>query len=49
MYVAYLRKIIEPALTTIAVLSFQEIIEDANIKVLAQVDITGEKLDALTG
>ncbi|PAV05792.1 EscV/YscV/HrcV family type III secretion system export apparatus protein [Arsenophonus sp. ENCA] len=45
----YLRKIIEPALTTTAVLSFQEIGEDANIKVLAQVDITGEKLDALTG
>ncbi|WGL98742.1 EscV/YscV/HrcV family type III secretion system export apparatus protein [Arsenophonus sp. aPb] len=45
----YLRKIIEPALATTAVLSFQEIGEDANIKVLAQVDIMGEKLDALTG
>ena len=45
----YLRKIIEPVLTTTAVLSFQEIGEDADIKVLAQVDITGERLDALAG
>ncbi|AQS36175.1 type III secretion protein, HrcV family [Shewanella psychrophila] len=42
----YLRKIIERELFTTPVLSFQELGDDAEIKVLAHVDLVGEALDA---
>ncbi len=45
----YLRKIIEPSLPVTSVLSFQEIGDDANIKVIAQVDTLGEVPDAIAG
>ena len=45
----YLRKIIEPSMPMTPVLSFQEIGEDASIKVIAQVDILAEVPNAIAG
>ncbi|MDN3610027.1 EscV/YscV/HrcV family type III secretion system export apparatus protein [Vibrio ostreicida] len=45
----YLRKIIEPTLPMTPVLSFQEIGDDASIKVIAQVDILAEVPNAIAG
>lgn len=42
----YLRKIVERELFSTPVLSFQELGDDAEIKVIGQVDLVGEVLDA---
>lgn len=43
----YLRKIVERDLFTYHVLSFQELGDDAEIKVIAHVDFVGDELDAI--
>ncbi|MER2495589.1 EscV/YscV/HrcV family type III secretion system export apparatus protein [Vibrio neptunius] len=45
----YLRKIVEPTMPMTPVLSFQEIGDDASIKVIAQVDTLAEVPDAIAG
>lgn len=45
----YLRKIIEPSMPMTPVLSFQEIGEDASIKVIGRVDVLAEAPNAIAG